>query len=570
VNDDGASRTATFGDSGTPLARPRARHPRSDDLLRLSVCTAGIAVAYFITARLGFAIDPADEPVALVWPPSGIAMTAVLLLGRTAWPAIWIGAFGVNALAAMSLLTAASVASGNTLGAILASEWLRQFGWARPALDQVRAVLAFIAIGAFGKALVSATFGVLSLGVGGVQPWASVSTLWLTWFLGDTMGVLVVGAGLLVWSQNPASVPVGSGIRLVLVSAGVAGLVFGVLREQLGEYPLQYLLFPIVIWAALSLRQHGTTAALAIVSAIAIWGTREGFGPFWVADVSTNLALLQLFLGALTVTGLVLAAAMAEREAAQRTRLALLRTEQQARAEANALNRAKDEFLAMLGHELRNPLGAISNAAAVLERGPTEPQARAMQAVIARQTRHVTRLLDDLLDVARLTKGKITLKPEPVWVLDVVDQCVALLRQNGRVQGHQLTRTGPHVVAHADPVRLAQILMNLLDNALKYTAPGGGIEVSVAADEFEVVTRVRDTGQGIPSELLPHVFEPFTQARGHRQHPGGLGLGLSLVHRLVELHGGRVTAHSAGVGQGSEFVVRLPRTPAQPALTDDG
>jgi signal transduction histidine kinase/ActR/RegA family two-component response regulator len=232
-----------------------------------------------------------------------------------------------------------------------------------------------------------------------------------------------------------------------------------------------------------------------------------------------------------------------------------------------AANRAKDEFLAMLGHELRNPLGAISTAVYVLERTskPDDPAAQ-LRGIIVRQTRHLTRLLDDLLDVSKLVSGKITLHRRPDDLTEVARRVLSSFEEVGRTTRHAVTVVGDAVSVEADPVRLEQIVSNLLDNALKYTPAGGRVDVTIAAEERDAVLRVRDTGAGIDPDILPRIFDLFVQGNQTLDRSkGGLGLGLTLVKRLVELHGGTVLASSAGPDRGSEFVVRIPRV-SQPLV----
>jgi signal transduction histidine kinase/ActR/RegA family two-component response regulator len=221
-------------------------------------------------------------------------------------------------------------------------------------------------------------------------------------------------------------------------------------------------------------------------------------------------------------------------------------------------SRAKDEFLAMLGHELRNPLGAISAAIHVLNAGgDSDERAPRLRGIIARQTQHLSLLVDDLLDVSALVIGKLALERRPQDLLELVERTLSSFREIGTFSRHVITLTGESLWVNADPTRLEQIVRNLLDNALKYTQPGGRIDVTIANEAGEATLRVRDTGVGIHQDSLPLIFTPFVQAnRGPGQ--SGLGLGLTLVKDLVEMHGGTVSVSSAGPDRGSEFVVRLP------------
>lgn len=239
-------------------------------------------------------------------------------------------------------------------------------------------------------------------------------------------------------------------------------------------------------------------------------------------------------------------------------------------------DRRKDEFLAMLAHELRNPLAPISNAMHLLrkDRNADTVQVQA-RAIIERQTGRLTRLVDDLLEVSRITSGRIQLHKEQVAAQEVLERAVETVRPLIEQHGHKLALELPRqpVWVHADAARLEQVVVNLLNNAAKYTDSGGRIELDLRLDGSDAAIRVRDNGMGIESELLPRVFDLFTQAeRSLDRSRGGLGVGLSLVKRLVEMHGGNVTAASV-VGQGSTFVVNLPAMqpkPVEPAIEETG
>lgn len=230
---------------------------------------------------------------------------------------------------------------------------------------------------------------------------------------------------------------------------------------------------------------------------------------------------------------------------------------------AQAAHRRQDEFLAMLAHELRNPLAPIRTAMAVLERpGCTGPMREKMHSVIGRQVGHMVRLVDDLLDASRLTQGKVILQRQRAPVAEFVQQAAENTRELIDAQRQQLTLDLPPapLFVDGDPVRLVQIVGNLLHNAAKYTPEGGAISVTVRPLGDSVVIRVGDNGVGIAAEALPFIFDMFTQdERSLSRSQGGLGIGLTVVRRMVELHGGTVEARSAGLGQGAEFVVSLPR-----------
>jgi signal transduction histidine kinase/ActR/RegA family two-component response regulator len=235
--------------------------------------------------------------------------------------------------------------------------------------------------------------------------------------------------------------------------------------------------------------------------------------------------------------------------------------------------RLRDEFLAMLGHELRNPLGAIRNTlhAIELRDGGREPEDVRLRprdrALINRQVTQLTRLVDDLLDVSRVTTGKVVLKHEPVDLVDLVLRCVQSLEEMARFHGPALrfTAGSDSVIVTGDPTRLEQVTTNLLTNAIKYTPPNGTVAVRVQRAGEEAVLTVADTGAGLAPEMVERVFELFSQSdRTLERAQGGLGIGLTLVRALVRQHGGEVTARSAGPGLGSTFEVRLPLLPGAP------
>ena len=235
--------------------------------------------------------------------------------------------------------------------------------------------------------------------------------------------------------------------------------------------------------------------------------------------------------------------------------------EMEERRAAERKSSAKDEFLAMLGHELRNPLSAISSASSLLGMpGAAAESSGRARLIIQRQTQHLSRIVDDLLDLSRAMSGKILLSKKRIDLGPLVSGCLDTFRATGRTAGYQLdVRLGGGWV-EGDPTRIEQIATNLIDNALKYTPSGGSIGIAIDTVDGEVVLTVSDSGVGIPPDLLPHVFDVFVQGSiSIDRSQGGLGIGLSLVRRLVELHGGSVSATSTGAGAGSKFEIRLPR-----------
>jgi signal transduction histidine kinase/CheY-like chemotaxis protein len=262
-------------------------------------------------------------------------------------------------------------------------------------------------------------------------------------------------------------------------------------------------------------------------------------------------------LGALERASGVLQKTMAERDRS-------LVFEREARAAAEAASRNKDAFLAMLGHELRNPIAAVSYAAQVMKNERrTQEQVDFAADVISRQTHHLKRLIDDLLDVSRVMRGKIVLERAPLDLAATVRRVAATLQGAGRLAERRLDVRASPAWVHGDATRIEQIVGNLLVNAATYTARGGCIRVHVGLENGTAVLEVADDGQGIAPEHLPRVFELFYQADPSIERTsGGLGIGLTLVQQLAQLHGGSVDAASPGKGQGATFTVRIPATSA--------
>jgi signal transduction histidine kinase/CheY-like chemotaxis protein len=529
-------------------------------LLRRFVCVLIVAVVYYVSAKLGLSLAFVAEQVSTVWPPTGIALAAVLLFGYWVWPGIALGALVANATANEPILTACGIAIGNTLEAIIAAGLLRRIVDFDNALERVKDAIGLVLIAALLSTMVSATIGVASLCLGRVYlpalertiEWSDFASLWSVWWLGDALGALVVAPFLLTWFTARGKPPWGRPMEAVALLGGLVvtvSIVFlGGMITGFGEASLAYIVFPFVIWAALRFGQTGATSVTFVASVLTIWATLRGVGPFGTGPVHERLLLLQVFMGVVAVTSLLLGAALSERRRAE--------------AVLKEADRRKDEFLATLAHELRNPLAPI-RAGVDLMRLSGQRHFKEIDIVdmLDRQVQQITRLVDDLLDVSRVTRGKVKLQLQSVDLKAAVEQAIETCRPLLDSQGHDLKVQFPTepLRLHADPIRLAQVFANLLNNAAKYSNRGGHIVLAVVREGDEAVVRIRDTGHGIDFALLPRIFDLFVQAdKSLSRSSGGLGIGLTLVHSLIKMHGGNVEAFSEGIGKGSEFVVRLP------------
>ena len=533
-----------------------------------------LAILYFLAGKLGLHFALVHASASAVWPPTGIALAAVLLFGRRTWPAIFVGAFLVNLTTSGSIVSSLGIAVGNTLEATVGASLVAHYAGGVRAFERVQDFLRFVLFGGLLGTAISATIGVISLIVSGEAGWTAFGAIWLTWWLGDAAGALIVTPVLVLWGARASFTTLRAqpfeAVLLLAVVVATGTLVFA--HAELSRHQLTFLCIPPLIWAAFRFGQREVATSVLLLSAIATWATVSGFGPFATSNDNESLLLLQAFMVTIAVLTMSVAELVWERKSIERERLTLLERERAARVEAEWANHAKDEFLAMLSHELRNPLAAIGNAAQVLS-APGTPRSYAERAVdiVNRQTRHLSRLIDDLLDIARISSGKILLTREKLNLGGIVEGCLTMLRSGGQLEQHRIDINITPAWVLGDSARLTQVVDNLLTNAIKYTPSGGQIEVQTWSDRDEVMLRIRDSGVGIAPELLPRVFELFTQGpRSLDRTQGGLGVGLTIAQRLVLAHGGRIVATSPGPSRGSTFTVHLPRVDATEVVTPVG
>jgi signal transduction histidine kinase len=522
-----------------------------------------LLLVYFAAGKFGLShfavVHPSASPV---WLPTGVAMAALLLFGFRLAPAVFVGAFLVNSTTAGSILSSLGVAAGNTLEAVVGVWLVERFAHGRDAFSSAAGFLRFAGLAAGLSTTLSATIGVASLTLTGYAPVAVWGDIWLTWWFGNVAGAVLVTPLIVLWWTEPAlnrSRQQWRELALLLLStAAIGALTFA--HPVLVRYPLMFLCLVPLVGGALRFGPREVSAAVALLAVIATAATAAGRGTAIMLPTNESLLVLQAFLVVVALTAMPMSALTIERRK-------LLERERAARNEAVAAAGAKDEFIAVVSHELRNPLAAITTAVAALDSGAVAPRAGGeLIAVIRRQSRQLARLIDDLLDVGRATARKLIVQTEPLELAGVVGQTVEATLAARGLPPERIGLALEPVWIDGDPVRMVQIVENLVDNALKHTPAGKRITVTVKAQGGEAELRVEDEGHGIDPELLPNVFEPFIQgAQGLDRNAGGLGLGLTLIRRLTELHGGVIEAASGGTNRGSSFVVRLPRRVAPAA-----
>jgi signal transduction histidine kinase len=530
------------------------------------VVLIGFTALYIVAGKLGLSMAFLNASASPIWPPTGLALAAMLLVGYRLWPAVLVGAFVVNLTTAGTITTSAVIAAGNTLEAVAGAMIVRRFAAGTAAFELVPNIFRFTVFAAIPSTMISATVGVTCLAISHFVRWDLYGPVWMTWWTGDFVGDLVVAPLLIIWATAPRSTltlpRLLEALALAAVLIVLGDLIFIHWHSQFGQAEaLAYLAVPLLIWAAFRFQQRGAVAAAFLLSAIAVRGTLRGAGPFATGNANESLVLLQTFIGVNTLMALILAAVVAERMRAHHEREQILQRERSARADAEQANRAKDQFLAMLSHELRTPLSPVLLATTLLEDSPDLPgHLSEYIQMIRRNVELEARLIDDLLDLTRITRGKFQLNLTTTDVHEVLRRAVEICCA-GRAGDLVLKLAAPQHHINGDPARLQQVFWNLVNNAAKFTPVGRSITIrSMNVDEQSAIEiEVSDTGAGIEPQFLPRLFNAFEQGDTTRARTfGGLGLGLAITKALAEAHGGTVTAYSAGRDAGATFTVRLP------------
>jgi signal transduction histidine kinase len=533
--------------------------PANSSRSRILIAAAILAVVYFVTGKLSLKLAFLNASASPVWPPTGIAVAALLLYGYRLWPGILVGAFFVNAFTAGNLLSSIGIAAGNTLESLAAAWLIAQIADGIRAFDHAYDVFRF-ALALALSTVISATIGVTSLAFLGFADWKNYSDIWVTWWLGDFSGAILFGPVLILalgypWRRINLVRDAEVAILFVLLAV-LSEIVFGGwFTISSMNYPIAFILGPIIAWTSFRLTPRETATSLFALSAISIWGTLHGFGPFVRSNENQSLLILQSFNVLTTITALALAAGMSER---RRAEAAL----EQQRATVETANRTKDNFLAMLSHELRTPLTPVLAALDALktERHPPA-EVDATLAMMRRNIELESQLIDDLLDLTRITKDKMQLDLQPVdahqALRNVVEMCAS--EANGKNLQVRLDLQATDFRVMADPAKFQQIIWNLFKNAIKFTGENGRITILSANHLPHILTlSVGDTGIGIEPEIMERIFNPFEQGeRSFQRRFGGLGLGLTISKSLAQAHGASLIAKSEGLNRGATFLLTM-------------
>jgi len=561
-------------------------HTHPPRRLQALIITTVLAGVYYLGGRLGLLFAFQNVYVAPVWPPAGIALAALLLLGRAALPGLALGACAtafVNSIASgIPYLTAASIsiviAAGNTLEAWVGAALLRSAGGDGRDFERPADVFRFTALAGLLATTIGATIGVAGLCLHNLAQWPQFGFLWWTWWLGDAFGVLVIAPAILCLARwRPGRLHAGRSAEAALFFALLAGfgwLIFGGMAPlEAHHYPLAHLLLPLCFWPAFRLGRAGSALTALILSGYALWGTARGHGPFALPSPDASLLLLQSYLGVIAVTTLAVAAtvhhghqielalrnARDELDERVRARTADL---QAANRQLQEINANQNRFFSIIAHDLRSPFHGLKLLGQLLTTRRAALNAADLERVtreVEREARGVERLLENLLEWARVQMNRVEFAPTRVDLAAAAADALTSARPYATLKQQTLANETPAgLEAQGDPRMIATILRNLLANAIKYTPAGGCVTVAARRAAGGVEIEVRDNGIGLPPEMLTSLFQMGAQViRPGTEQEQGSGLGLILCRQLAERHGGGIRAESTP-GQGSRFIVSLP------------
>ncbi len=515
---------------------------------------------YFIIAQIGLSMH-----IGLAWSLSGVALAGLLIWNYEVWPALAAASFIVCFLNGLPLLVCLAIAFGNTIEAIVGTYFLRRFISLYRCFERLPDTLRFIYIVVVATPLIGAVIGTAALVFGGVET-TGFFTILCDWWLGSALSVLIVTPFLMVWlaATRPWKPKNGRPTEVLWLFCGsllVDSIVFWFGFGNNQNIPLLYLSSFPLIWSVLRLGARAVTASLLMTALFVTIGTTYGHGPFAAMPLEQGILFTQIFLITTGITFLIFLSIFKERENAMEEAADYVEKLRQSFREVKSADQAKTEFLAMLSHELRNPLAAVMSSLEVLSTHNPLGETYASAHTMSTHIKHMSRLLDDLLDMSIIARDKFTLQKEMVDLRSVITYSIEEVMPLIRLKGHVISVSMPEepVYVYGDHVRLEQVLVNICNNSAKYTDAGGSIALSVSQEGDQAIVRLVDNGIGIDPSRIATIFEPFVQLESNTARFGkGLGIGLSLSKKLIEAHGGTITAISSGKNKGSEFIVALP------------
>jgi signal transduction histidine kinase/CheY-like chemotaxis protein len=527
---------------------------------------AAIGVIYFALAKGGLALASIHPSATPIWPPTGVALAAVLLWGYRTWPAIFTAAVIANATTAGSVATAIAIATGNSLEAVVGAYLINRWSGGCNTFSTPNSVAKFALICFVIATPISASIGLTSLATAGYIERTNFANAWVTWWLGDVTGALVIAPVIVLWAsshyhafnRNEFLETVG-----VLATAAAVGLIaFSPLIEQTpSRGPLGFLAILPMLWAALRRGPRDTATVALVLAGMTIWGTLTGGGPFTTADLNVSFLLVLMFLISITVPSLLLGADVEVRKKAEeslrRAQIELERKVAERTQELEFANAAKSRFLAMASHDLRQPLHALGLFVAQL-RTPLKSAERTKTIERVDATRkEMNEMFNSLLDMSRLDAGILTPKITEFPIAGLLQKIETAFDQAAREKGLRLRVRRSDAWVRSDAMLLERILLNLVSNAVRYTLRGGIIVGCRRRGEMLRI-EVWDSGPGIPEDQKQNIFGEFFQLTApERNRYGGLGLGLAIVDGLCLLLNHQIDLAST-VGRGSRFAILVP------------
>jgi signal transduction histidine kinase/ActR/RegA family two-component response regulator len=534
-----------------------------------------LAAVYFAAAKIGLTLASVHVSATAVWPPTGIAIAAVLLGGHRVWPGIFLGAFLANLTTAGSVATVFGIAAGNTLESVLAGSLVRRFANGPRCWDRAEGVLRFALLAAVVSTAVSATIGVSSLALGGYADWARFGPIWLTWWLGDAAGALLVTPPVVLWAVDRrlawSRARALEAALLVLALSIVSLVVFGDVVAFLGRnHPIEFLTIPCLVLIAFRFGPRETATSILLVSTVAIWGTLRGSGPFGSYARSENLLLLQAYMAVMATMSLALSSAILEHQRGQDT----LRRQEERLRESQKLE-AIGRLAGGIAHDFNNLLTVIIGRSQLLLRRLREPDPQHGDVLLIHKTAERAAILTrQLLAFSR----KQILQPRVIEVESVVRALAPMLhRLLGEDIDLRIVAGGGSTRIKVDPGQLEQVIVNLAANARDAMPQGGRLTIAIGVTEASygmvsspvellpspyVTLRVSDSGMGMDETTRARIFEPFFTTK---EVGKGTGLGLAMVHGFVHQSDGHIEVASEP-GRGTTFSISVPRTeaPAEP------
>lgn len=525
------------------------------------------AAAYALAVHIGLTFVASPGAASAAWPAAGVGIALLWFWGLELWPALVVGiGLVLYFVRGVELPLIVSTAGGDAVESIIAVYLMRAYVGFSPMMNRLRDTLGLMAAAIAGT-LASATL--ITAGVWIFRTGHFDGTLWLGLFIGHFVSIISFGPFLLRWLERPfftkTSEEVIEGVALFGSIFTLSFLMSWTQYTSIGGIALLYILIVPLIWAALRSGPRGMTLALFIFTVVIWGGILFGYGPSHYS-VHTAQAVfgVQMIVGTLAMIFLLFTSITEERKEAVVTLEGHVAQLEHALMKISSEDQAKSDFIAILAHELRNPLSPILSGVELLKTQQSAPMD--VLHMMGAHLNTIARLLDDLLDISRISQKRFRLQKEQVEIHDIVNRTVEMVTPQMVAKRHTLSVSTPEekVYLNADPVRLAQTIVNLLTNAARYTEPGGRIALSVRREEGDLIVEVADNGIGIPPERLPNIFEPFggtDLAAGVRPAGGGLRIGLSLAKRMTEMHHGTLSVMSAGEGKGSTFTLRMPLPP---------